>query len=181
MAAPGLSPAQLADMRAHISEDQGPRNVVVCSLLIGISTTAVILRLISRYVSPFKLWWDDFFCVLGLVGNPSHQRALALVIVLRQSQHANIHSQMTACGFAGDAIYRQSIHCPAGHLGTVQALMEQRLRLELADMSSPSLPTTSSRSERWVSHPRSGACMTDRADLELPWTRPVMASKSSIP
>ncbi|KAI9681317.1 MAG: hypothetical protein M1817_002600 [Caeruleum heppii] len=77
-----LSPAQLDYMKAHINEDRGPRNIAVFSALIAVASLAVILRFISRFISTFRVWWDDFFCVLGL---------------------------LTACASAGDTIYQAHV------------------------------------------------------------------------
>ena len=42
--------------------------VIATSFCLALSTLAVALRLIARRKFGIKLWWDDYICVLALVG-----------------------------------------------------------------------------------------------------------------
>ena len=42
--------------------------VVVSAICIVAPTIAVALRFLSRRLCHTKLWWDDYFCAIALVG-----------------------------------------------------------------------------------------------------------------
>lgn len=42
--------------------------VVVSAICIVAPTIAVALRFLSRRLCHAKLWWDDYFCAIALVG-----------------------------------------------------------------------------------------------------------------
>ena len=62
-----LTPADIADQQAHITEDQGPRLFAVSIFLITITTIVVALRFVARVVRNLPLLWDDWLSMAGLV------------------------------------------------------------------------------------------------------------------
>ena len=52
---------------SNLSDNQAPRVIISSAILIALSTTAVILRFVARYLSRAGLWWDDWTILLALV------------------------------------------------------------------------------------------------------------------
>lgn len=48
--------------------DRQNQLIVVTSFCLIVSTIAVVLRLIARRQFSIKLWWDDYICIVALVG-----------------------------------------------------------------------------------------------------------------
>lgn len=42
--------------------------LIANTVLTAVSTVVLVLRFISRRIRESKLWWDDAFCVLSMVG-----------------------------------------------------------------------------------------------------------------
>ncbi|KAH8703286.1 hypothetical protein BGW36DRAFT_443399 [Talaromyces proteolyticus] len=55
-----------AEEEGDRNQDRAPVVIGVCVLLIIISLVATGLRLYARYLVRLKLWWDDWFCLIGL-------------------------------------------------------------------------------------------------------------------
>jgi hypothetical protein len=56
-----------ADEGSDRNQDRAPVVIGVCILLIIVSLVATGLRLYARHLVRLKLWWDDWFCLIGLV------------------------------------------------------------------------------------------------------------------
>ena len=52
---------------SDLNASQVPRIIAASAILITLSTIAVILRFIARYLSRAGLWWDDWTILLALV------------------------------------------------------------------------------------------------------------------
>ena len=61
----GFTPEQEL-IRKHEDRSGELRALFIC--LIPLSTTAVLLRFLSRRIARTKLWWDDWLTVVALVG-----------------------------------------------------------------------------------------------------------------
>lgn len=53
-----------------------PQLLAVTSVLLALSTTLVVLRLVSRGISSMKWWFDDLAIIIALVGFASDGRCL---------------------------------------------------------------------------------------------------------
>ena len=63
----GLPPEEIAYQEAHIRENKGPILIGTCVMLLALSTTTVILRIISRRIKRVKLAADDYLIFLAQV------------------------------------------------------------------------------------------------------------------
>lgn len=63
-------------MAEQINDDNSTALIAVTVSLLVMSTIAIFLRLLSRKLSSLKLWWDDAFICLGLVGERPGDEAL---------------------------------------------------------------------------------------------------------
>lgn len=64
---PPLTPEQVAYIKTHLDEDQGPRIVAISVFLIVISVVSVVLRFIARNVRKLPWQLDDYFMLPALV------------------------------------------------------------------------------------------------------------------
>lgn len=65
---PPLTPAQVANILTRLDETQGPRIVVISSLLIVITVVAVVLRFVARNIRKLPWMIDDYSMLPALVG-----------------------------------------------------------------------------------------------------------------
>ena len=63
----GLPPEEIAYQEAHIRENKGPVLIGTCVMLLALSTTAVVLRILSRRIKRVKLAADDHLIFLAQV------------------------------------------------------------------------------------------------------------------
>ena len=52
---------------SNLSDTQVPRIIATSAVLITLSTIAVLLRFVARYLSKAGLWWDDWTILMALV------------------------------------------------------------------------------------------------------------------
>lgn len=52
---------------ADPNDTKVPQIIGVCSFLLVIAPLATALRIYARHVAKQDLWWDDWFCIIGLV------------------------------------------------------------------------------------------------------------------
>ena len=64
-----LPPGEIAYQEAHIRDNRGPAIIGVCSMLLLLSTTAVILRVVARRIKMVKLGADDFLIFFAEVSS----------------------------------------------------------------------------------------------------------------
>ena len=68
----GLPPEEIAYQEAHIRENKGPILIGTCVMLLALSTTTVILRIVSRRMKRVKLAADDHLIFLAQVSCTSN-------------------------------------------------------------------------------------------------------------
>ncbi|PVH93775.1 hypothetical protein DM02DRAFT_695121 [Periconia macrospinosa] len=66
MAAPQIPADELAYQLANKDQNRGPIIIIVSSLLLGLSTAAVIARFVARRVLKVKIGWDDWLTIPSL-------------------------------------------------------------------------------------------------------------------
>lgn len=59
----------ISDAKAHTppGQDRGPCLLAIQIVMMGLATTAVLLRFIARRMGPGELWWDDWVILAALV------------------------------------------------------------------------------------------------------------------
>ena len=65
----------MASASSGLKNDRGPILTAVSIMLIILPTIGVGLRLLARRISTAKLWYDDYFIMVALVG---YSKELAL-------------------------------------------------------------------------------------------------------